>query len=194
MLNAIRQSSNHKWLVLLSIGFGIVTNGIDNSSLNLALPILSSIFNVGADVILWLISAFMVVAVGLALTWGNFGDTFGRKRIYISGSLLFAIGLLVLTFSTSVTHLIIGRIIQAIGQSMTVTNGFAIAVAMFPERQRGLVIGLVGASVGVGLSLGPIFGAVILEQFEWRALFWTRIPLSLLAMVVATIMLWHGSA
>ncbi len=189
MLDTLRQSSNQKWLVLLSVGFGIVTNGIDNSSLNLALPILSGIFNVGADVILWLISAFMVVAVGLALTWGNFGDTFGRKRIYISGFVLFAIGLLVLTFSTSVTHLIVGRIIQAVGQSMTVTNGFAIAVAMFPNRQRGLVIGLVGASVGVGLSLGPIFGAVILDQFEWRALFWTRIPLSLLAMLAATIII-----
>tara|TARA_B100000029_G_scaffold14519_2_gene15026 strand:+ start:2506 stop:3990 length:1485 start_codon:yes stop_codon:yes gene_type:complete len=189
VLNSISRSPNKKWLVLLSIGFGIVTNGIDNSSLNLALPILSNIFDVGADIILWLISAFMLVAVGLALTWGNFGDTFGRKRIYVSGFLLFALGLLVLTFSTSVTHLIIGRIIQALGQSMTVTNGFAIAVAMFPDRQRGLVIGLVGASVGVGLSLGPIFGAAILDNFEWRALFWTRIPLSILAMITAAIII-----
>ena len=189
VLDSISRSPNKKWLVLLSIGFGIVTNGIDNSSLNLALPILSNIFDVGADIILWLISAFMLVAVGLPLTWGNFGDTFGRKRIYVSGFLLFALGLLVLTFSTSVTHLIIGRIIQALGQSMTVTNGFAIAVAMFPDRQRGLVIGLVGASVGVGLSLGPIFGAAILENFEWRALFWTRIPLSILAMITAAIII-----
>ena len=167
IVDRVRRSSFHKWLVLGTVGFGIVTGGIDNSMMNLAMPRLAEIFGVGADVILWLMAAFMVVAVGLALTWGSLGDSIGRRRVYMIGFLFFTLGLGILAVSQDVSHLIGGRVVQAIGQSMTVTNGFAIAVAAFPERQRGMVIGLVGSFVGIGLSLGPIFGGFVLEHFDW---------------------------
>ena len=189
MITTIRNSSYHKWLVLLTVGIQIITGGIDNGSLSLALPKLSIIFGVGPDIILWLVAAFMVVAVGLALTWGSLGDTFGRKQVYLWGFIVFSAGLCILAVSQTVPQLIFGRVIQAVGQSMTVTNGFAIAVAVFPLNQRGLVIGLVGGLVGVGLSIGPIFGAFILANFHWRLLFWTRIPLSLIAMGLVAIII-----
>ncbi|MDP7619466.1 MAG: MFS transporter, partial [Dehalococcoidia bacterium] len=179
----------HRWLVLGAVGFGIVTGGIDNSLLNVAMPRLADAFGVEADVILWLTASFMLVAVGLALTWGSLGDSIGRRRVYLVGFVLFTVGMGAMALSQNMPQAIGARVIQAVGQSMVVSNGFAIAMAAFPAHDRGKIIGLTGAFVGIGLTTGPLFAGFMLDRFEWRALFYTRLPLGLIALALAAVVI-----
>ena len=181
-IDRLRAAPFHRWLVLGTVGFGIVTGGIDNSILNVAMPHLADAFGVEADVILWLTAAFLLVAVGLALTWGSLGDSIGRRRVYMVGFVLFTLGMAGMAVSQTMPHAIAARILQAIGQSMVVANGFAISMAAFPPHDRGKVIGITGAFVGVGLTIGPLFAGFMLDRFEWQALFYTRLPLGLIAL------------
>ena len=177
------------WLILVSIGLGIATITMDNSMVAVSLPALADAFSVEADVILWLTVAGSLVSVGLVMTWGSLGDSLGRRRIYLVGFIFFTLGLLVLSLSQDMVQLITGRIVQAIGLSMIVTNGYAIAIAAFPERNRGKVIGALGSFVGFGLALGPVTAGVILDLLDWRGLFYTRLPLGLLVMGFATLVI-----
>jgi EmrB/QacA subfamily drug resistance transporter len=188
-VDRVRSNPAHHWWVLLTVGLGTINGGIDNSIINLATPRLAQVFGVEADVILWLSAGFTVVSVGLALTWGSMGDSLGRKRVYLTGFVFFTLGLAIMSTSQGVAQLIVGRLVQAVGQSMTLSNGFAITVSAFPERDRGKVIGLIGALVGVGLTLGPIIGGYILEALDWRALFWTRLPLGIVAFLLSALII-----
>ena len=182
LVDRVRSTSYHRWLVLGAVGFGIVTGGIDNSLLNVAMPHLADAFGVEADVILWLTASFMLVAVGLALTWGSLGDAIGRRRVYMAGFFLFTVGMGAMALSQNMPQAIGARVIQAVGQSMVVSNGFAISMAAFPPRDRGKIIGLTGAFVGIGLTIGPLFAGFMLDRFEWQALFYTRLPLGMIAL------------
>jgi EmrB/QacA subfamily drug resistance transporter len=174
--------SFNRWLILVSVGLSIATITMDNSMLNVTLPALATAFAVEPDLILWLVVAGTLVSVGLALTWGSLGDSIGRRRLHLTGFLFFTVGLVILSISQNLFHLICGRVIQAVGLSMIVTNGFAIAVAAFPEPNRGKVIGIVSAFVGLGLAAGPIAAGIILDTLGWRGTFFTRIPLGMLVM------------
>ncbi len=188
-IERVRLTPYHRWLVLGAVGFGIVTGGIDNSLLNVAMPRLADAFGVEADVILWLTASFMLVAVGLALTWGSLGDSIGRRRVYLVGFVLFTVGMGAMALSQNMPQAIGARVIQAVGQSMVVSNGFAIAMAAFPAHDRGKIIGLTGAFVGIGLTTGPLFAGFMLDRFEWRALFYTRLPLGLIALALAAVVI-----
>jgi EmrB/QacA subfamily drug resistance transporter len=189
LIERIRGTRYHRWLVVCAVGFGIITGGIDNSMMNVAMPRLAVAFGVEADVILWLTASFMLVAVGLALTWGSLGDSIGRRRIFMMGFVLFTIGMAAMAASQNMPQAIGARVIQAVGQSMVVTNGFAISMAAFPIRDRGKVIGITGAFVGIGLTIGPLFAGFMLERFEWQALFYTRLPLGLIALAVVAVVI-----
>ena len=174
--------SFNRWLILVIIGLSIATITMDNSMLNIGLPVLANAFAVEPDLILWLVVAGTLVSVGLALTWGSLGDSIGRRRLHLTGFLFFTLGLGILSISHNLFHLIFGRVVQAVGISMIVTNGFAIAVAEFPEQDRGKVVGIVSAFVGLGLAIGPVTAGTILDTLGWRGIFFTRIPLGLLVM------------
>ena len=69
---------------------------------------------------------------------------------------------------------------QAIAASMVIANGAAIVTDSFPAAQRGQALGIMIGTVGVGVSIGPVLGGVLIEILDWRAIFWTRIPLGVI--------------
>ena len=77
------------------------------------------------------------------------------------------------------------RVAQAVGASMVQSNINALVTHAFPRSQRGTALGLNGAAVGIGLGLGPLFGGQLLGAFGWQALFWSRVPLGVLAIGLA---------
>ncbi len=172
----LRAGGGYKWLVLVTVGLGILTSTVDGSITNIALPELGRVFNVDPSVILWVSVAYLLASIGLMLTLGSLGDAIGRKQVFLAGFIVFGLGLIITPLSTTLPALLFGRIVQGIGQAMIIANGNALVVSAFPASERGRALGMENAFVGVGLASGPPLGGFLLDLWGWQSLFYTRVP------------------
>ena len=153
---------------------------LDNGMLSLSYLPMARYFDTNISAVLWVSVAFWVTAVGLMHTLGWMGDVFGRKRIYILGLFLFTIGIALAPFAINLWLLICCRLIQALGAAMILATYNAFITSIFPSTQRGTALGWSGAIIGVGLSLGPLLGGILLEIADWKSLFFSRVPIGVL--------------
>lgn len=176
---------SYKWQALFAVCFGTYMATMDFSIVNVALPTLADEFNRRPDTVVWATLASNLVVTGLTLTAGRTGDMYGRKRVYVAGWAIFTVGMALAGFAQSIGQLIVLRVIQAVGLAFAIANGNAIVTAAFPDNERGQALGMVGSVVGAGLMSGPIFGGLILGVFGWQAIFYLRVPIGLMAMLLA---------
>jgi len=179
------QNLAYKWRALIAVTFGTYMATMDFSIINVALPTLSDEFDRPPDVVVWASLTASLVSTGLTLSAGRSGDLFGRKRIYLLGWIVFGIGLVLASTAQSIEMLITFRAIQAVGLAMALGTGNAIITEAFPDWERGKALGIVGSVVGAGLMTGPIVGGILLGIGDWRALFWLRIPIVVIAFAIA---------
>ena len=179
----------YKWLVLLTVAIGTFMGTLDASIVNISFPRLTQVFETEPSVVMWVSVAYLLVSVGLMLTLGRIGDTFGRKRVYILGFTVFTLGLVLCSLSQSIVQLILARVVQAIGSAMTVALSTAIVTAAFPNEERGKALGILGGVVSSGLLSGPVLGGLILDALDWRAIFYIRVPVGIIGVIMAFILL-----
>lgn len=182
----------NKWLVLIVTCLGMFTFTSDASGVNVATPTLSRVFAVPPDTILWLNLAATLVSTGITLTMGRLGDLLDRRRVYLGGLGLFLLGMAVSAVAQDLWSLLAGRLVQAVGGAMILGNALAVVTEVFPPAERGRAVGFTSAAVGVGLMVGGPFGGILLDALDWRALFWTRIPL--LAVIIALTVVFFPDA
>ena len=173
-------SKNVKWLVLAVASIGTLSATLDTGMTSVAYPALAEAFDTDTSTVLWVTVAFWVSNVGLLLTVGWIGDVAGRRRIFTLGFVIYTLGLLLASGAFTVWQLIGLRVFQGFGAAMIQSNITALVVANFPPEERGKALGVVGAVVGVGLSVGPLAGGVLIDVLDWRALFYSRAPLAAL--------------
>ena len=154
------------------------------SSLNVALPAIGSQFSLDAVTLGWITTAYIFTASVLILPLGGLADIYGRKRVFLLGNILFAIGSLMAALSLSGSDLIISRIIQGLGGSMVFATSVAIVTVVFPPGERGRAIGIITATVYAGLSLGPVLGGFLTQHLGWPAIFLLNVPLALVVILL----------
>ena len=169
-----------KWLVLLASAMGTLVLTLDSGIVGVSYPALAEAFDTDSSTVLWVSVVYWVTAVGLVMTLGWVGDVGRRRAVYSLGFVLLTLGIGFSALSMSMWQLIASRIFQGIGSAMMLANVNAIITASFPAHERGKAMGISGAVVGLGLSVGPVMGGVLLDALDWRALFYSRIPLGLL--------------
>ncbi len=178
------RSIPQKWRTLIAVGFGTFMATMDFSIVNVALPTFSREFNRSPDTVVWATLGSSLVVTGLTLTAGRAGDLYGRKRIYLAGWMVFTAGVTGASFAQSLEQVIAWRLFQAVGVSMAIANANAIVTDSFPDSERGRALGTVTSIVGAGLMSGPIIGGFLLGVADWRAIFYARIPIGLLAITM----------
>ncbi len=154
------------------------------SSLNVALPAIGSEFSLDAVTLGWITTAYLVTAAVLILPLGGLADIYGRKRIFLVGNILFAIGSLLAALSLSGSGLILSRVVQGLGGSMVFATSVAIVTAVFPPGERGKAIGIITATVYAGLSAGPVIGGFLTQYLGWPAIFLLNVPLALFVVLL----------
>jgi len=179
----------YKWLALLTVSIGTFMGTLDASIVNISFPRLTEVFDTEPSVVLWVSVAYLLVGVSLMLTLGRIGDQLGRKRVYIAGFIVFTIGLTLCFLSQSIVQLILSRVVQAVGSAMTVALSTAIVTDVFPDRERGKALGILGGVVSAGLLSGPVLGGLLLDALDWRAIFYTRVPVGIIGIVMAWVLL-----
>ncbi len=181
----ISQATSRKWLVFATVALATFMSTLDSSIVNIAMPTLAQAFGVSPSTILWVTLVFILTITGLMLPLGRIADMLGRRRVFNLGLIIFTLGLGLCSLAQSLEQLLGARVVQAIGGAMVTANANAIVTAVFPSDERGRALGLLEAIVGIGLMSGPALGGVLLEMWDWRSIFWLRLPVGVGATAMA---------
>ena len=179
------KDERYKWLVLLAVSVGSFVATLDISVLTVCLPALAAAFKTDSAVIGWVNVVYLLTSQSLMFSLARIGDARGRKMIYMLGLALYTAGLVLCSLSRNIPHLIVSRAIQGVGAASIISLSTAIAVAVFPEDERGRALGVLASVDAVGLIAGPIIGGTALDMLGWRAVFFSRVPVALAAMALA---------
>lgn len=146
------------------------------SAIGVALPAIGREFSAGG-VQLGLIEMVYILAIALLLLpVGRFADIHGRKRIFISGTLLITLATLALAMAPTIRILIFLRFFQGVGAAMITSTSFAILTSVYPPRELGKAMGVVVGCVYLGLSAGPTLAGLMIDYLGWRWIFYSAVP------------------
>ncbi len=141
------------------------------ASVNVALPTMGRDFDMEAVVMSWVSTSYFLAIAVFQVPFGRLSDIFGRRRLFLVGLLVSTSASFLGGFANSVPMLIISRVLQGAGSGMCFNNSVAILMSVFPAQERAKALGISQSGTYLGLSLGPLIGGVMTEQFGWRSLF-----------------------
>jgi MFS family permease len=130
----------------------------------LALPNIMKDFGVGSQQVQWVLNASLLPLAGLLVLGGRLGDMFGRRRIFIIGTVVFAGASAVGGLAPVFPVLLACRILQGAGGALMLPNTVAIVSAVYPHRERGRALGLMGGAAAIAGALGPTIGGTLTES------------------------------
>ncbi len=158
-----------KWgmLVVLSLALAVII--LDTTILNVALASIIRDLHTDIQSIQWVITAYSLTLAALTITGGRMGDIFGKKRMFMLGAVLFAIGSFIASISTSVPMLVAGEsIIEGVGAALMMPATASLLVENFFGRERAIAFGVWGGIAGASAALGPILGGYLATNYSWR--------------------------
>ena len=158
-------------VVFLVCVVGIFITVFDTSSSIVALPTIAHEFGTDLLTAQWVIAGNGLTIAALLVPMGRLSDVAGRKRIYVIGALIFAIGALAASWAPSIYGLIGARVAVGIGSAMTQATSTAIIVGSFHSSERAKMLGLQLGAVGLGSIVGPATGGIVVGTAGWRVLF-----------------------
>lgn len=175
-----------RWLVFATVAMGIFLSTTDASIVNVALPTLVTEFRTQFAMVQWVVLSYMLIMSSLLLSMGRLGDIVGKKPVYMTGMAVFTAGSLLCGLSPSITWLIIFRMLQAVGASMTVSLGMAILTETFPPQERGKILGAAGSIVSIGIITGPTLGGLIIDTLSWHWIFFVNVPIGIAGVLMVS--------
>jgi EmrB/QacA subfamily drug resistance transporter len=158
---------------------------VDVTIVNVALPRIQADLGLKPGDLVWVISAYALSLAALIPVGGALGDHYGRKRAFLVGMGLFALGSIACALSTGAVELIAARALQGAGGAAMLAMTLSIITETFPASTRAAAIGTWAAIGGTGFGVGPIAGGVLLSLFGWASVFWVNIPFAVVGVVLA---------
>ncbi len=183
-MNNLTRGPANRWNGLIFLCLSLLVISLDNTVVNVALPSISNQLG-GSDTDLqWIVAVYILVFAALLLTMGTLGDRIGRKRVLQFGLLWFGAGSLLAALSPSIGMLILSRALLGVGGAMIMTSTLSLVSATFLDQQeRFQAIAIWGAMFGVGGALGPLVGGLLLQAFDWKAVFLINLPVIAIALL-----------
>jgi EmrB/QacA subfamily drug resistance transporter len=157
---------------------------LDGTIVTVALRTIQLDLGFTAATLSWVMNSYMIGFGGLLLLSGRLGDLLGRKRMFLSGLLVFTLASLACGLATGPAVLIIARFIQGIGGAMTSSVTLGMIVRLFDSpAEQGKAIGAFSFVGAVGASAGLIAGGVLVQLASWHWIFFVNLPIGALAIV-----------
>ena len=154
---------------------------VDASIVNVALPSIRRDLNFSLQNLQWILSGYLLTYGGFMLLGGRAADLLGRRRILVTGIVVFAVSSLMGGVAQDPAMLVGARLVQGLGAAMMVPAALSILTTTFTEgRDRNTALGAWGGIAGLASAVGVFLGGVLTEDINWRWVFWVNLPVSVL--------------
>ena len=181
----MESKDTRRWILLATI-LGSSLTFIDATVVNIALPALQENLDANVTDVQWVIEGYVLMLAALILVSGSLGDSYGRKRIFIMGVILFTGTSLWCGLAGSIQELIIARIFQGIGGALIIPSSLAILSSSFDDNERGKAIGTWSSFTAITAALGPLLGGWLIENYSWRWIFFINLPVAVIVLYSTT--------
>jgi EmrB/QacA subfamily drug resistance transporter len=167
-----------RWFALVVLCVGMLMIILDLTVVNVALPTIQDDLHFSQSGLAWVVNAYLISLGGLLLLAGRLGDLLGRRRIFLSGLVLFTLASVVCGAAASQGVLVAARLVQGIGGALTSSVILGMIVTMFPEpRERAKAIGVFSFVASAGGSIGLLAGGVLTTAINWHWIFFINVPI-----------------
>src|SRR2546421_11918931 len=170
-----------KWWTLIVVCAAIFMLLLDITIVNVALPPIARDLHAGFTDLQWVIDAYALTLATFVLNAGSLADLIGRKRVFVSGVVLFTAASALCGAATSPLFLILARAGQGIGGAIMFATSLALLSQEFHGRERGTAFGIWGATTGAAVAIGPLVGGMLTTWLSWRWIFFVNIPIGVAA-------------
>jgi EmrB/QacA subfamily drug resistance transporter len=184
-----RYGPRYRIYVTIVALLGTISAILTTTTVNVALPDIMGSFGIGQDRVQWISTGNLAgTTVGQLLSaW--LIERFGQRRTFVVGLCVFVVALLVAAMSPNEIALTGARVIQGLMagvlQSLTMYTLFSV----FPPEKRGMAMGFFSISVILGPAVGPTLGGLLIEAFDWRAVFYMALPFSVLGILFGSLLM-----
>jgi EmrB/QacA subfamily drug resistance transporter len=169
---------NTIWTIAIT-SLALFMVSLDNLVVTTALPVIRHSLHASLSQLEWTVNAYTLTFAVLLLTGAALGDRFGRRRVFVSGLLLFTGASALAALSTSATMLDVSRALQGIGGAIVMPLTLTILSAAVPAERRGMALGIWGGIGGLAVALGPLVGGAVVSGISWNWIFWLNVPIGL---------------
>jgi len=175
-----------RWIALVVLCVGMLMIILDSTVVNVALPVIQDDLGFSQSSLAWVVNAYLITFGGLLLLAGRLGDLVGRRRIFLSGLVVFTLASLLCGLAQSQEVLIGARMLQGIGGAFASSVILGMIVTMFPEpREQAKAIGVFSFVASAGASIGLLAGGLLTEAISWHWIFFINVPIGVVTFALA---------
>lgn len=169
------------YATLAALSLSILLSSLSTSIANVALPNLAQHFHASMQEVQWVVLAYLLAITTLIVSAGRLGDLIGRRRLLLSGLIIFTIASLLSALASDLWFVIVARSLQGVGAATMMALAMAMVSEALPKQKTGSAMGLLGSMSAIGTALGPTLGGLLIGSAGWQAIFVINIPFGLLA-------------
>jgi EmrB/QacA subfamily drug resistance transporter len=159
---------------------------LDGTVVNVALPIMQRDLHIAVADAQWIVESYALFLASLVLVGGALGDRLGRKRVFLTGVVVFALASALCGAAPSALALIVARAVQGVGAALLVPGSLALISAAYPDKAaRGRAIGTWSSFSAITAAIGPVAGGWVVSHASWRWLFYFNVPIAGVVLLLA---------
>ncbi len=182
-----RYGPRYRYFVSFTAMLGTMAMVLTATMINVAIPVIMGAFGVGQDKVHWLSTGFIAAMTVSMLLNDWFVRAFGMKATYIGAMSIFIFGAIMGGLSPTIDIMILSRVLQGTGAGIVQPLSMILMFQVFPVDQRGKAMGLFGVGIIVAPALGPTFGGVLLDAFNWHYVFFMSAPVAVVGVLLAIV-------
>ncbi|WP_434589039.1 MFS transporter [Streptomyces sp. A5-4] len=179
----------HPWLTLFSVAIGVMMVALDGTIVAIANPAIQKDLGASLADVQWITNGYLLALAVALITAGKLGDRFGHRQTFLIGIAGFALASGAIGLSSSVTLVIVFRVLQGVFGALLMPAALGLLRATFPAEKLNMAIGIWGMVIGASTAAGPIVGGLLVEHVSWQSVFFINVPVGVIALILGLVIL-----
>lgn len=170
--------------VITALMIGMFVAILNQTLINVALPVLINDFSISTSTAQWLTTGFMLVNGILVPISAYMIQRFTYRQLFLTAMLFFTIGSIICAISFNFPLMMLGRVIQAVGAGILMPLGTNVFMTLFPPDKRGAAMGMMGIAMILAPAIGPTLTGWVIQNYHWNVMFYGMSTIGFISLVI----------